>query len=276
MARLAIYAHFDADRRVRPYVLHALQSLRALSDRLVFVSTAGLPEGELAKVDALVDRSLACENRGYDFAMWQAALRTVDARSYDELVLLNSSVLGPIVPLAPIFERMAARPDVDFWGATECTTFAPHLQSYFLVMKTRVLHSEPFRAFFESVLPYRDKLQVIRSYEIGLTRFLVDEGFRYDAIVDDRALGRALRRGRLGREPLGPLHAAVRTANAWRWYFERLNPTLLWPIELVTLGVPFMKLEHFRTNPLRIRRERFVTALGELGYPRELLEDLPR
>ena len=47
-----------------------------------------------------------------------------------------------------------------------------HVQSYFLVIKRRALQSLAFSQFFNAVLPYRDKDQVIRSYELGLTRFL--------------------------------------------------------------------------------------------------------
>lgn len=272
LARLVIYAHYDADARVKRYVTHALEALRRDCDRIVFVSTAPLAAHETDKVRPLCDTVILRENVGWDFGMWQRALEDVDRTAWDELVLMNSSVVGPLVPLAPIFERMQAT-ECDFWGPTECATDAPHLQSYFLVFRERLLRSESFAAFWRSVLPYRDKHQVIRSYEIGLTRFFVDQGFRYETMLRARDLYLALRRGRFAREPRGRLARARRTVDAWGRSLDAMNPTHAYPLEAVALGAPFVKYIHFRDNPKRLPRELLYATLERAGLPRALVDD---
>lgn len=268
--RLAIYAHYDPSDRIKPYVTHSLERLRADTERIIFVSTSRLSSAEKERVRPFCDTVMERENTGFDFAMWQGALHAIDYAAYDEVVLANSSVIGPLQPLAPIFARMSQSKS-DFWGMTESAAYALHLQSYFLVFRSRLLRSEPFAAFWRSVLPYRDKMQVIRSYEIGLTRFFAEQGFRYDALVRAIDFGRKLRRGRLPNEPLGALPRARRTFDAWRWRNKELNPTHLYPLELVELGVPFVKCIHFRDNPRRLPMERLFEALERRGYPRSLL-----
>src|SRR5829696_4362885 len=129
MRRLAIYAHYDSQREVKRFTLHFLQCLAKLCERVDFVSTSPLPERELDKVRPLCARAFTKENTGFDFGMWQRALGDVDLAAWDELVITNSSVFGPLFPLEEMFERMAAA-RCDFWSATDNHDIDWHLQSY--------------------------------------------------------------------------------------------------------------------------------------------------
>ncbi|MFP6685851.1 MAG: rhamnan synthesis F family protein, partial [Polyangiaceae bacterium] len=166
--RLTIYAHFDAKGQVRRYVTRYLKELRALSDKLVFVSTAPLSEEEVDRLQLHADEVVLKDNVGLDFGMWKHVIDRHELSEYDELVLTNSSIIGPLRPLQPIFSRMASR-TCDFWGMTENFDGEWHLQSYFLVLKKKVMRSEAFATFWSSVLPYRSRWQIIRSYEVGFT-----------------------------------------------------------------------------------------------------------
>src|SRR3954452_7881501 len=167
MKRAAVYAHYDEAAEVKPYALLILRALREVCSSVAFVSTASLPPAELAKLEGLVTNVHLKENVGLDFGMWQAALSGLTLDEFDELLLVNSSVIGPVFPLLPILEEMGRAP-VDFWGMTESREIKWHLQSYFLCFKREVLRSGELAKFFSSVLPYRDKRAIILSYELGL------------------------------------------------------------------------------------------------------------
>jgi lipopolysaccharide biosynthesis protein len=250
--RLALFAHFDAEDQVKRYVTEYLAHLGSVCDRTVFVSTSRLSEGELDKVRPHVESVLLKDNTGYDFGMWQHALERTDLRGVDELVLTNSSMLGPIHPLGPVFRRMAEDP-CDFWGMTDNFEYRWHLQSYFLVFKRQVLESEAFREFFWSVLPYKSKGPVVLGYEVGLTSFLVDSGFRPGAFlpVESWATWLELRRMDLER----------------RW-----NPTLFYPTKLLSLGMPFVKLMLLRDNPGNVPLDPVYRAMAAAGYDLGLIE----
>ena len=96
MKSVALFAHYDSQAEVKPYVVTFLQGLREVCDEIIFVSTAALPNAELERVQPVCSRTLVCENVGYDFAMWRHALSELDLSAVDELVLANSSVFGPI------------------------------------------------------------------------------------------------------------------------------------------------------------------------------------
>jgi rhamnosyltransferase len=244
MRRVAVFAHYDSQNTIKRYILRHLAALREVCDEIHFASTAQLGSGELAKLNGLATSSRLCENAGYDFGMWAQVLAPLHLEDCDELVLTNSSVYGPVTPLAQVFARMSDCA-CDFWGMTDSLEIEYHIQSFFLVFRKSILKSGKVGRFFASVLPYRHKWQVIRSYEVGLTHFFLDEGF-VPAVVAS-VLGRDLRLG-------------------------ACNPCICVPARLLDLGVPYVKVELLRDNPLALRLAPIRARMASLAYPLDLVE----
>jgi len=250
--RVTLFAHFDVDDRVKPYVTEYLGRLRQVSPRIVFVSTSRLAESELDKVRPHVEKVFVRDNAGYDFGMWQHALERTDLGGCDELVLTNSSILGPIHPLEPILGRMSEDP-CDFWGMTDNFEYRWHLQSYFLVFKRKAFNSEAFRKFFETILPYRSKGPIVLGYEIGLTAFLVENGLIPGAFIPVESWASWTQRRLMDLE------------RSW-------NPTLFHPDKLLSLGMPFIKLTLLRDNPGDVPLGPVYRAMEAAGYDVGLAE----
>jgi rhamnosyltransferase len=255
MRRVAIYAHYDAANRVRRYVHHYLAGLRRVVDEIWFVSTSDLPEPELARVRETCARAWVRPNVGFDFGMWQDAIGQLDLATVDELVLTNSSVFGPLTSFEPMFARMAASP-ADLWGATENWDEGRHLQSYFLVLRKRLLASPAFAQFWASVLPYKNKRQVIYSYEVGMSNFFRDQGFTLEPAVH-----------------LGQLFH-LEPGSFWLEVMCRAsgNPTVRHGAELIELGLPLVKVELLRDNPYSADLDKVYAAIDRTGYDRSLIE----
>ncbi|MCC6528304.1 MAG: hypothetical protein IT373_37010 [Polyangiaceae bacterium] len=252
MRRLAIYAHFDPDNEVKRYVLHTLGELGRDCERLDFVSTSPLPAAEQGKLRGSCASVTLKDNVGYDFGMWQRALAETDLEAWDEIVLANSSVFGPVFPMSSAYERAGS---ADFWGMTDNHDIAWHLQSYFLVFRRPVLRSAAFRQFWQSVLPYRDKFQAIRAYEVGLTRFLREAGFRARALYPVRSLF-----------PPWPLRGLYRKPDD--------NATCYHPLRLLRAGMPLVKVQLLRDNPVDVRLGPVVRYLERTGYDLSLIDFL--
>jgi rhamnosyltransferase len=245
MNRLLCYAHHDERGTVRPFVKHALATMAPLCSGRVFVSNSPLAERDLEELRALCGEVVVGDNAGYDFFMWKRALQTEDCGRYDEVVLMNSSVYGPLFPMEGVFAEMDGV-DCDFWGITECFRHLPHLQTYFLVFRKKVLSSPRFRMFWDGVLPYTEKRQVILGYEAGLTRWLVESGFRPAAYCDFDRLGRHLSESgkRLRRDEIVSSKYAA---------------------ELLRIGSPFLKRDAVRNGIAG--REEVRGIPGAASYP---------
>ena len=235
MNRLLIYAHYDQDGVVRRYVESGLAAMRPAVSEIVFVTTAKLAGFEKDKLRPLADRWMEIDNIGYDFFSWRTGIVSAadHLADYDELVLMNSSVVGPVFPPAGVFGNMR-RSAADFWGMTESLEITPHLQSYFLVFRKRLLGDPAFLDYWRGLRPLANRQDVIDQYELKLTRHFAERGFRPDSYVK---------------------MADIRRNNFKYWFGgfrPRCNPTMLYPLELLKLKMPFVKIQMLRDNPHRI------------------------
>ncbi len=189
-------------------------------------------------MSGLCDEASLRPNVGYDFGMWQFVLAKTDLTVWDEIILTNSSVFGPFWPLTDAFQRMADQP-CDFWGMTDSYQHDWHIQSYFLVFRHKIIQSKAFSLFWQSVLPYMNKEQIIRSYEVGLTQYLMDAGFTARALVPTLSL-----------LPKGIRGHLVRKYGQYR----KRGPTIIYPKQLLQSGMPYMKIRLLNKRPAFVQR----------------------
>lgn len=179
MNRLCIFAHYDRDNIVDDYVYFYLKNLKRMCKKIVFVTTSVLNENEKNGLTKYSDSIITRENRGYDFMSWRVGLESEILEGYDEILLCNDSVYGPLFPLEEAFGFMSTR-DCDFWGMTESYQISYHLQSYFLVFRKTVILSPAFQKFWGDITIQESKSELIRFYEVGLSSVLLGAGFKAD------------------------------------------------------------------------------------------------
>ncbi|MBQ6246443.1 MAG: glycosyltransferase [Kiritimatiellae bacterium] len=188
--RVALFAAYSGNGRIPETTLVYLRGLRAVCDETVFVMNAAVLPGEAEKLDGLVRLAVFRPHGEYDFGSWrtafvrarEAGLLAKDAT--DELVLANDSCFGPVFPFEETFAEMAGR-SCDFWGLTANTGFTgvEHLQSYFLVLRRRVLDGPEFGAFLEGMRCGGNRWVAVMRGEAGLTAALSDAGYAWEALV---------------------------------------------------------------------------------------------
>jgi rhamnosyltransferase len=263
--RLAIYAHHGGSPQIAGYVLFHLQHIAELGFQICFVSNSEISPASEEMLKKFCDRVMVRENTGYDFSMWQRGMAEYDLLQFDELLLTNSSIIGPLKPLAPLWQHPAVA-DCDFWGLTDNDEFKPHLSSYFLVFRKRVLHSERFRDFWRAVLPYKNKWQVIFSYELGVTGWLEEGGFKWKAVFAQERMWSLFLRQRSFTKKIRD------------WFLNRglpgRNTTALLPDLLLQCGMPFLKTGLLRQGSSRISPQTAFEFLEESSLPSEILDEL--
>lgn len=168
MKRLAVFVHFDKHGMVDPYVQFYLRQLKEVTEDILFVTTSDLDEKNFRIAENLSHRVIIRENIGYDFMSYKIGLLSCNLSLYDEVIICNDSVYGPLYPLTELMDRMSSE-SCDYWGITESFQFAHHLQSYFIVFKKKVIESEIFRSFWDNVKVIESKADLILEYEIGLS-----------------------------------------------------------------------------------------------------------
>ena len=139
--RLALYVYWDGQAEAKSYALYYIGALLQVCSHVLVVVNGDLSsEGQEAfrRIGAEV---LLRENKGYDFAGWKAGFEHLGwdrVKTFDEVVLCNSSCYGPVGHFfEPVFQEMATRSS-DFWGLTsyprDGRQIPWHIQSYFMVL----------------------------------------------------------------------------------------------------------------------------------------------
>lgn len=274
MKRCIVFAHFDRGNIIDPHVIFYLRELRKFCERLIFVSTSLLSDEETAKIEKLVDRFQIKENEGYDFKSWQVGFRLAgDLSQFDEVLICNDSVYGPLFDLGTVFSKMESV-DCDFWGLTNSYEIQEHVQSFFVSFKSQVIRSEAFSSFWADIRPQETKHDVVLKYELGLTQILLKNGFHYRVVSEYRrtrglltlpmAMMSKLKMEWFGKSPLYSLtgHSGTKPGAFALNRYARLivskflsltfNPTVYHWREVIADGCPFIKVAILRESAVHV------------------------
>ncbi|MBQ7628601.1 MAG: hypothetical protein IJS81_00070 [Selenomonadaceae bacterium] len=200
MKRLGIFCIYDKEGIIDDYILYLLQEIKKVLDHVAIVCNGKLlPEGR-ARLEKYTDDIFVRENTGFDMAAWKHGIldKKDELKNYDELVLFNDSFYGPFYPFQDVFDEMDKKGNADFWGLTihgktEATTtvfpdgwIQEHVQSFFLVIRSRMLHSKEFIAYWSMSDEAQSFQDAITWHEVLFTKNFYEKGFTYDVYCDTR------------------------------------------------------------------------------------------
>ena len=89
--RLCVFAHYDKDGIVDPYVYAYLKALRPFMERIIFVSVSISDHFQASEFTDMGVEVITRDNIGHDFMSWKLALSGVNFQEYDELFQVNDS-----------------------------------------------------------------------------------------------------------------------------------------------------------------------------------------
>jgi len=169
---LVLFAHFDLQGIVDPYVVYYLEALHGLGATIIFVSgSPNLRPESVAPIHSLCAGIYTRRTLSLDFGSWHLAWSILRQRDwsldqFDRLVIANDSVFGP---LFPIEEMWSSFHDADMYGAIESAEQSRHLQSFFLAWDLNSRTRAFLNDFWDGFQYIVDKDILVQQYEIGVT-----------------------------------------------------------------------------------------------------------
>ena len=195
MKRLCVYLTYDEQKKIDSYIGYMLKELKTCASHVAVVCN----ETEIAAgreiLTEYADDIFCRENKGIDAGGFKDALCSFigwdQVLQYEELVLVNDSFFGPFVPMRTIFSEMENR-GLDFWdlskhGETvnDHLGYVPeHIQSFFLAIGPRMLHSKEFQLYWENMPYYTTLVEAVQKYELRFTNYFASLGYRYGVLAD--------------------------------------------------------------------------------------------
>lgn len=199
MTRLAIYFFFDKDGIVDRYVGNVLQELVQNTQKLIVVSNGELTEESKKFIKAYTSELIIRENKGFDVWAYKTAMDSLGwdkLLTFDEIILMNYTIMGPVYPLSEVFSAMDKKTELDFWGITKCFRedskgaqemwnnpygYIPeHIQSSFTVFRKSLVSSEIFQNYWDNMPPILSYYESGGRHEQVITKYFADNGFKWD------------------------------------------------------------------------------------------------
>lgn len=225
--RVCFFANYHQDAIIADHVIFYLTAIKNAGFLIVLVSTSLLPPSEIEKLSGICVQVILRENEGLDFGSWITAVERFFPLGAELLLLANDSVYAPVGDLAGYIDRLCSI-EADFYGAVESGELDNHLQSWFILLRPKAYTSTAFSNLMKfPMMATATKFDLIKAYEIGLTQRLIKDNLQYHASFSSRHL----------------------TGFASRYSFNYSH--VLWK-ELVQDGIPFIKIELVRQNPVRV------------------------
>jgi lipopolysaccharide biosynthesis protein len=188
---LVLFAHFDPQGVVDPYVVHYLEALKRVGATIVFVSgSPHLTPESVEPIRGLCAGIYTRDTLSLDFGSWHLAWKILEQRGwsldqFDRFALANDSVYGPLFPIEEMWNSFEG---ADMYGAVESFEFATHLQSFFLVWDLNARTRRFLDGFWSDFQYIASKTRLIRRYEIGLSKRARKAGLSMKAFASVAAI----------------------------------------------------------------------------------------
>lgn len=193
--RLGIYCFYDKYGHAASFIKTFLDDLMDNLDDLVVIVNGQLSDQARQLFSEYTKTIIVRENKGLDVAAYKQAILTLGwekLESYDEVICLNDTVMGPVYPFREMFACMD-RKDVDFWGITayagetvDKEQIPTHLQAYWHAYRRSLVSSPAFHEYWETMPLWKDYAEVTRKHEMTFTKHFTDLGFTWASYIDWR------------------------------------------------------------------------------------------
>lgn len=191
MKRVCLFAGYDSQNIVRDYAVYYIKELSTISD-VYYMADNEISENEKSKILPYVKGAYGFKHKKYDFGSWQELIKIIGwdkLSEYDELILANDSVFGPIYPIHNLFSKLDSDKEWDICGINfgiiedEHINYSYFLHSYFIVLKNKAFTNKLFKDFICNIKEESSALDVVLNYELKFTEMFYKDGFTVKSLV---------------------------------------------------------------------------------------------
>jgi len=179
MKSICFFSSYFKGNKVPFHIKFYLEELSRHFSETVFITT----DKEILAVDKsfLLEKGIQLmqvKNEGYDFGMWYKAFQKYNPDTYDYLGLVNDSCIL-FKKLDFVFDYFNGEKP-DYLGLTDTYLEGYHVQSYFLLIGKKAI---PYlKEYLAKNGIIKDLYSVIKTYEIGLSQYLIKQGLKVKAL----------------------------------------------------------------------------------------------
>ena len=189
MKRICLFAGYDKNNIIQEDVIYYIKELSTIAD-VYYMADNSLNKKEKDKLLKYTKGIYGYHHGKYDFGSWQELIYKMGGGivAYDELILANDSVFGPLYSIRNIIDDIENDNEWDICGITgglltpennkelvNEDTWA--ITSHFIVLRKKAFSSEIFKNFFQNIKAEKSQKEVIKNYELKFARNFYENGY---------------------------------------------------------------------------------------------------
>ena len=186
---LCLYVGYDKFGKIDDYVVDAVKRYSKFCD-VYYLADCDLDKtGGVSRVKNYTIYADAYRHTKYDFGSWSELFKKIgweNVAKYKRLILTNDSCYGPFYDIEKICTTDFDKTSYDILGYTENKNKnkkRQHIQSFFFVFKHPVFTNREFQKFFDGIVAFENKMDVLTKYENGFSQLLKKLGFKYTTFI---------------------------------------------------------------------------------------------
>ena len=196
--KVCIFAGFTANGVITQNNLNYLSALKENFDFIVYVADSKATQDTVESLKQYCNAIIIKRHEEYDFGSYKLGYQLLSKlgviKNAKKLLLCNDSVdfigskenIANLIDLSEKFDAYSLCTATYGFGEKikkhDYTWIKyPHLQSYFLLLDSRVFNSNYFEQFLNSVTKLNNKTDIIIKYEMGLTRLFNSHNVKYSS-----------------------------------------------------------------------------------------------
>ena len=260
--RLCLFAGYSKNNIIEDYVVYYIKELSLFAD-VYYCADCNINEFELNKLSNYVKKSIAYRHKKYDFWSWAILLSHINnINDYDEILLINDSVYGPLFPLKDIFEKMKDK-EVSAWSV--CGNL--FMMSFFIVLKREVFLASWFKDFMDNIKNDLEKNDIVRLYEKGLSKIIEQHNLKWDCAFSSQNLKAQIKEKQHFIQK-GLKNIPLKTRICHRFRFNKIRLYDDDYFALLLLGFPFIKKQAFGfySNNFNLLAPIFIKKYSHYDY----------
>ncbi|PSB59241.1 hypothetical protein C7B77_01700 [Chamaesiphon polymorphus CCALA 037] len=181
MKSICFYCSYFTGINLPYYVkCYLLELTRHFNELVLLTNKKEMSVIDLTFLDQHTIQWMPCENKGFDFGMWYKAFEKYPIEDYQQVGLMNDSCI-----LFRSLDRVFATIDKSGWdycGILDSIELGYHPQSYFIVISQKAISL--VGKYFKQNGIIEDFENVITTYEIGLSKYLVEHNCQIGAVYN--------------------------------------------------------------------------------------------
>lgn len=197
MRRLIVMSLYCENGAIEIFKKLLIQTIKPYADFFCIVCNGNMSKKSIAYLKTQADYVMMRDNIGYDAGAYKDVLALVDLNQYEQLLLINDTFFGFFYSLDCFFECVNTNKNVDFGGFTkfprgEFTSgkeIQEHIQSYFMLIGKKMLHSTDFKEFWKNIEYPQTHREAIEQFEIAFSTYFTERNYIGEAYCDLKEIG---------------------------------------------------------------------------------------